>query len=94
MISNGYHRPSYVWLDRTQRRPPDTFHTPCTSASTWLPRGRILWLSLIVRTVTLAKPPNFKQEKQRREDKQRKKNEEKQRKIASRKEGSLQPPKP
>jgi hypothetical protein len=43
---------------------------------------------------TLAKPPNFKQEKQRREDKQRKKNEEKQRKIASRKEGSLQPPKP
>jgi hypothetical protein len=40
----------------------------------------------------LAKPPNFKQEKQRREDKQRKKNEEKQRKIASRKEGSLQPP--
>jgi hypothetical protein len=42
----------------------------------------------------LAKPPNFKQEKQRREDKQRKKNEEKQRKIASRKEAPLQPPKP
>jgi hypothetical protein len=42
----------------------------------------------------LVKTPNFKQEKQRREDKQRKKNEEKQRKIASRKEGSLQPPKP
>jgi hypothetical protein len=42
---------------------------------------------------TLARPPNFKQEKQRREDKQRKKNEEKQRKIAERKETNSQPPK-
>jgi hypothetical protein len=41
----------------------------------------------------LARPPNFKQEKQRREDKQRKKNEEKQRKIAERKETNSQPPK-
>jgi hypothetical protein len=42
----------------------------------------------------LARPPNFKQEKQRREDKQRKKNEEKQRKAAERKESNSQLPKP
>jgi len=43
---------------------------------------------------TLAKPPNFKQEKQRREDQQKKKNMEKQREQAARKEAPARPPKP
>jgi len=43
---------------------------------------------------TLAKPPNFKQEKQRREDQQKKKNLEKQREQAARKEAPARPPKP
>jgi hypothetical protein len=42
----------------------------------------------------LAKPPNFKQEKQRREDAQKKKNAEKQRESAARKENAQRPPKP
>lgn len=42
---------------------------------------------------TLAKPPNFKQEKKRREDQQRKRNEEKQRQHAERK-ANVPPQKP
>ena len=43
----------------------------------------------------LAKPPNFKQEKKRREDMQKKRNEAKQREIIARKENAVpKPPKP
>jgi hypothetical protein len=43
----------------------------------------------------LAKPPNFKQEKKRREDAQKKKNEAKQRDNVARKESTVRaPPKP
>jgi hypothetical protein len=43
----------------------------------------------------LAKPPNFKQEKKRREDAQKKKNEAKQRENLARKENAVRvPPKP
>jgi hypothetical protein len=40
----------------------------------------------------LAKPPNFKQEKKRREEAQKKRNEEKQREIAARRENVPRPP--
>jgi hypothetical protein len=40
----------------------------------------------------LAKPPNFKQEKKRREEAQKKRNEEKQREIAARKDNAPRPP--
>lgn len=42
----------------------------------------------------LAKPPNYKQEKKRREEMQKKKNEAKQREQAARKENASLPPKP
>lgn len=38
--------------------------------------------------IALPKPPNFKQEKKRREDAQKKRNEEKQRENAARKENA------
>jgi hypothetical protein len=40
----------------------------------------------------LAKPPNYKQEKKRREDAQKKRNEAKQREDAARKENAARPP--
>jgi len=39
----------------------------------------------------LAKPPNYKQEKKRREDAQKKRNEAKQREDAARKENAARP---
>jgi hypothetical protein len=43
---------------------------------------------------TLAKPPNYKQEKKRREDMQKKKNEAKRREQAARKENASPAQKP
>lgn len=54
---------------------------------------RCVFHPLIAET-TLAKPPNFKQEKQRREAMQKKKNLEKQREQAARKENPAPLPKP
>ena len=39
----------------------------------------------------MAKPPNFKQEKRRREEAQKKRNQEKQQKKAERKDGEPEP---
>jgi len=70
-------------------------HFPCAASKTVIHCIAGMSLALTHQQVrALARPPNFKQEKQRREDKQRKKNEEKQRKIAERKENASQPPKP
>jgi hypothetical protein len=49
---------------------------------------------LLTPESALAKPPNYKQEKKRREDMQKKKNEAKQREQAARKENASPQQKP